>query len=52
MFGFIKKTFFVETGFIGLSVVNLLKCVSMNNQECRVRPVIMNINGNEILFNP
>ena len=28
---------------------NTLKCVSMNNQECKVRPVIMNINSNETL---
>ena len=44
--------FFVGTGFIGLSVVNPLKYVSMNNQECRVRPVTMNINSNETSFNP
>ena len=36
--------FFVVTGFIRLSVLNPLKCVSMNRQECRgqecrVRPV-------------
>ena len=24
-----------------------LKCVSMNYQECRIRPVIININSNE-----
>ena len=27
-----------------------LKCVSMSNQECKVRPVVLNINGNESLF--
>ena len=48
----IKKVFFVVTGFIGLSVVNPLKCVSLNNQEYRVIPVIMNINSNETLFYP
>ena len=25
---------------------NALKCVSMDNQECRVRPQIININNN------
>ena len=30
--------FIVVTGFIGLSIVNQLKCVSMSNQECKVRP--------------
>ena len=40
------------TGFIGLNVVNSLKSVSMSNQECKVRPVIMNINSERafILF--
>ena len=52
MFRSIKKKFFVGTGFIGLSVVNPLKCVSMNNQECRLRPVIININSNGTSFNP
>ena len=31
---------------------NALKCVSMNNQECKVRPAITNINGNEPSFCP
>ena len=26
---------------------NALKCVSMNNQECEIRPEIININSNE-----
>ena len=38
--------------FIGLSVANLLKYVSISNQECKVRPAIMNINSNEPLFYP
>ena len=29
-----------------------LKCVSMNNQECRTRPEIININSNEPTFYP
>ena len=31
---------------------NALKCVSMNHQECKIRPVVMNINTNETLFCP
>ena len=31
---------------------NALKCVSMNNQECKVRPEIININSNEPSFYP
>ena len=35
-----------------LSNVNSLDCVSMNNQECKIRPEIININTNEPLFYP
>ena len=52
MFGFIKKIFIVVTEFIGASVVNTLKCVSMSNQECKTRPAIININSNGPLFYP
>ena len=44
--------FIVVTGFIELNVVNLLKYVLMNNQECKVRPVIMNIKSGEPSFYP
>ena len=29
-----------------------LKCVSMNNKECNIRPEIININSNEPTFYP
>ena len=40
MFKFIKKVFVVEMTFFGCNVLNVnsLKCVSMNNQECKIRP--------------
>ena len=31
---------------------NALKCVSMNNQECRIRPKIINSYSNELVFYP
>ena len=31
---------------------NALKCVSVNNKECRTRPEIININSIEPLFYP
>ena len=39
MFGFIKKVFFVAMTFFSCSVlsVNSLECVSINNQECKIR---------------
>ena len=29
-----------------------LKCVSINNQECKVRPQIFNVNSDELVFYP
>ena len=49
MFGFIKKTFFKA---MTLFSCNALKCVSMNNQECKIRPEIININSNRPSFYP
>ena len=51
MFGFIEKCFFT-TMFFGcnLSNVNSLKCISMNNQECKKRPQIVNVNSDELVF--
>ena len=49
------KTFF--TGLTILSNVNLftvtpLRFISLTNQECKVRPEIVNVNSNELLFYP
>ena len=35
-----------------LSSVNPLECASMNNQECKARPEIVNVNNNKPLFYP
>ena len=52
MFGFIKKYLFLGMMFFGynLSSVNQLKSISMNNQECKVRPEIVNVNSDESVF--
>ena len=41
--------FIVAMTFVGCSA---LKCVSMNNQEFRVKLAIMNVSSNEPLFYP
>ena len=51
----IKKMFF--TGLTILSSVNLLtvtplRCISMTNQECKLRPQIVNVNSDKPLFYP
>ena len=35
-----------------LSNVNPLECISMKNQECKVRPEIINVNSNSPIFYP
>ena len=54
MFQFIKQILVSTMMFFScnLSSVNPLECVPMNNQECKVRPEIININSNEPLFYP
>ena len=53
IFGFVKKVF-----FIGLTILSNftnvipLSCISMKNQECKVRPEIINVNSNEPVFYP
>ena len=38
--------------FGNLSSVNSLECISMKNQECKVRPEIANVNSNNSIFYP
>ena len=48
MFGHIRNTIFVGTRtFTG---VNSLSCISMNNQEYKVRPEIVNVDSDELVF--
>ena len=35
-----------------LTGINSLSCISMNNQDCKVRPQIVNLNGDEPVFFP
>ena len=53
MFKFVKQIFISTMIFFGsLSNVNSLKCISMKNQECKVRPKIINVNNNNLIFYP
>ena len=51
IFIIIKKLF-----FLGLTILsnftNALDCISMKNQECKVRPEIISINSNNPMFYP
>ena len=53
MFRFLKQIFVAAIIFFGcsLSSVYILECVSINNQKCKIRPKIVNVNSNEsVLF--
>ena len=53
MFGFIETIF--STGLVSLSSLvstTPLSSISMNNQEYKVRPEIINVNSNEAAFYP
>ena len=54
MFRFVKRIFVSAMMFFGcsLSSVNSLECVSMNNQECKARLEIVNVNSNNPTFYP
>ena len=54
MFGFIKKVFIVAMTFFNFnpSNVNSLECISINNQECKAKPKIINVNNNGPVFYP
>ena len=53
MFKFIKQIL-VSTMMLFNSILNVnpLECISMKNQECKVRPEIVNISSNDPIFYP
>ena len=53
MFRFIKNIFLTGSAFLSsLISTTSLDCISMNNQTCKVRSEIKNLNSNEHLFYP
>ena len=53
VFRFVKKVFLVGlTVFSRFTNTNSLSCISTNNQECKTRPQVVNVNGNEPVFFP
>ena len=53
MFEFINQIFISTMIFFGnLSNVNPLECISIKNQECKVRPEIINVNSNNHILYP
>ena len=53
MFEFVKKCLFTGLALLStLTSVNSLSFISMNNEECRVRPEIVNVNSDDPVFYP
>ena len=54
IYKFIKKCVFTAMTFLRCNVLNVnsLECVSMNNQECKIRTEIINLNNNEPIYYP
>ena len=51
MLRFIKKYFFIGSLFLSSFIsTTALSCISMNNQACKVRSKIINVNSNEPVF--
>ena len=51
IFSFVKKVFVLGLTILS-NITNALECISMKNQECKVRPEIININSNNPIFYP
>ena len=53
MYVFIKKIFCIGSLFLSSLVsATPLSCISMKNQECKVRPKVVDINSNNPIFYP
>ena len=54
MFGFIKKVLVVAMTFVNfnLSKQSFLECFLMNNQVCKIRSEIINVNTSEPICYP
>ena len=53
MFVFLKKVFHIGSLFLSsLESATSLSCISMKNQECKVKPKIINVISNEPVFYP
>ena len=52
MFSFVKKVFALGLTVLSNIITGALNCVSMNNEKCKVRPKISDINSNNPIFYP
>ena len=52
MFSFIDKVFVLGLTVLSSSITGALNCISLKNQEFKVRPKIADVNSNNPMFYP
>ena len=52
MFSFARKVFVIGLTVLSSSITGALNCVSINNQECKVRPEIIDVSSSNPIFYP
>ena len=50
MFSFVEKVLVLGLTVKSSSITDALNCVSMNKQECKVRPKIVDVSSNNPIF--
>ena len=51
IFSFVKKVFFLVLTVIS-NITGALECISIKNQQCKVRPKIVDVTSNNPIFYP
>ena len=52
IFSFVKKVFVLGLTVLSSSITGALNCISINNQQCKVRPEIVDVSSNNTIFYP
>ena len=52
IFSFVKKFFVLGLIILSSSITGALNFISINNQECKVRPEIFDVSSNNLIFYP
>ena len=52
MFSFVKKVFVLGLTVLSSSITGALNCISLKNQECKVRPEIVDVSSINPIFYP
>ena len=50
IYSLVKKVFVLGLAVLSSSITDALNCISINNQECKVRPEIIDVSSNNPMF--